>query len=119
MLSTDRLLRLFIELIFVLLGLLVMWLGFAGRIFFYRHTAAWPIMSITLVLLGLYALFRPDSRRSVGENRTRGFSLLLLGTLLLAIPYVPFLWVGPLIALAGVVLILRGIAASVLILRFF
>jgi hypothetical protein len=36
---------------------------------------------------------------------------------MLAMSRVPFLWVGPLLALAGFVLIIRGLIGSVLILR--
>jgi hypothetical protein len=43
--------------------------------------------------------------------------LTLLGLVLLAISRVPFLWVGRLLALAGIVLMLRGLIGSALILR--
>jgi hypothetical protein len=117
MLTTERLLRVLIELIFVLLGLLVIWLGLAGYIFFNRHNIYWPALSVILILWSIRVLYRPASRWSAWENRIRGSSLLLVGLLLLAIAYVPFPWVGRLLALAGLMLVLRGIVSSVLILR--
>jgi hypothetical protein len=48
---------------------------------------------------------------------TRGVSLILLGLVMLAITRVPFLLVGQLLAVAGGILILRGVAGVVLILR--
>jgi hypothetical protein len=47
----------------------------------------------------------------------RGSSLLLLGIIMLAMTRTPFLWVGNLLALAGLVLVIRGIAGMLLILR--
>jgi hypothetical protein len=43
--------------------------------------------------------------------------LTLLGLVMLAIARVPFLWVGPLLAFAGFVLIIRGLIGAALILR--
>ena len=43
----------FIEIIFVLLGLLVVWLGLTGHIFFDRHKLSWLILSLALILWGL------------------------------------------------------------------
>jgi hypothetical protein len=51
------------------------------------------------------------------ENWTRGLSLALLGILMLVISRVPFSWVGPLLAAAGGLLVLRGVTGSALIYR--
>jgi hypothetical protein len=117
MLTSERLLRLIIEIVFVLLGGLVVWLGLSERIFFYRRGMPWIILSVALILWGLRALYRPVQWRTRWENWTRGFSLTLLGVAMLAISRVPFAWVGPLLAAAGLVLALRGIIGSALILR--
>ena len=45
MLAPERLLRIVIEMVFVLLGALVVWLGVTGRIFFDRRTGPWMILS--------------------------------------------------------------------------
>ena len=117
MLTTDRLLRVVIELLFVLLGVLVVWLGITGRIYVDRGTAPWMILSVALILWGLYAFYRPGRAWLRGERWTRGLSLILLGVVMLAIARAPFLWVGKLFALAGLVLVLRGLVGSVLVLR--
>ena len=117
MLTPDRLLRIVIEMIFVLLGALVVWLGVTGRIFFDRRTGPWMILSVALILWGVYAFFRPGRAWLRGERWTRGLSLTLLGIVMFAISRTPFFWVGKLFALAGIVLVLRGLAGCVLILR--
>jgi hypothetical protein len=117
MLTTDRLLRVVIELLFVLLGVLVVWLGVTGRIYVDSGTAPWMILSVALILWGVYAFYRPGRAWLRGERWTRGLSLILLGIVMLAIARAPFLWVGKLFALAGLVLVLRGLVGSVLVLR--
>ncbi len=120
MLTTERLLRLIIEFIFILLGGLLIWLGFAGPIYGQtvdRHSTKWLVLSIALVLWGLRALYRPGRWWRRWENWTRGLSLVLLGILMLVISRVPFPWVGPLLATAGGLLVVRGVFASVLIFR--
>jgi hypothetical protein len=117
MLTTDRLLRVVIELLFVLLGVLVVWLGITGRIYVDRGTAPWMMLSVALILWGVYAFYRPGRAWLRGERWTRGLSLILLGIVMLAIARAPFLWVGKLFALAGLVLVLRGLVGSVLVLR--
>jgi len=117
MLTAERLLRIFIEMIFVLLGALVVWLGVTGRIFFDRRPPLWLHLSVALILWGVYAFFRPGAAWLRGERWTRGLSLTLLGIVMLSIARVPFVWVGKLFAVAGLVLVLRGLVGSVLILR--
>ena len=117
MLTPERLFRLMIELIFVLLGFLVVWLGLVRRIYVDRHGAAWLILSVALIVWGLRALYSPGEWWLRWENWTRGLSLALLGVLMLMISRVPFLWVGPMLAAGGGLLILRGMIAASLILR--
>ncbi len=107
MLTPERLLRFMIELIFVLLGSLVVWLGLARRIYVDRHSAAWLILSVALILWGLRALYKPGQWWLRWQNWTRGLSLALLGVLMLVTSRVPFAWVGPM--LAGLSLALLGV----------
>src|SRR6516164_5239627 len=100
MLTPERLLRVMIELIFVLLGGLVAWLALR-----------------VLILWGLRVLYKPGQWRAHGESWTRGLSLALLGALMLAITRVPFAWVEPMLAAGGAILVARGIVASTLLLR--
>jgi hypothetical protein len=115
MLKPEHLLRIIIEMIFVLLGALVVWLGVTGQIHFDRRKLPWLVLSAALIVWGLRALYKPGQWR--WEHWTRGLSLTLLGMVMLAISRVPFLWVGRLFALAGLLLILRGLVGSFLVLR--
>jgi len=117
MLTTERLLRLIIEVIFVLLGALVIWLGLTGRMMVDRHRPGWLILSSVLILWGLRALYKPGQWWLRWENWTRGLSLTLLGLLMLAIARVPFEWVGPLLAAGGGLLVVRGLIGSALVFR--
>ena len=120
MLTPERLLRLIIEFIFILLGALLIWFAFGGPVYgrtVDRHSLSWVILSVVLILWGLRALYKPGQWWLRWQNWTRGLSLVLLGILMLAISRVPFSWVGPLLAVAGGLLALRGVIGSVLIYR--
>ncbi|MGB2623202.1 MAG: hypothetical protein WA857_07570 [Candidatus Acidiferrum sp.] len=115
MLTPQRVLRLLIEVIFLLLGVLVIWLALTGRILVERHRVSWLVLSVVLILWGLRALYGSKKWWARWENWTRGLSLTLLGAVMLAISRVPFEWVAPLLAAAGVVMALRGIVGAVLV----
>ena len=117
MLTPQQLLRIIIEIIFVLLGALVVWLGLSGHILFDRRTPGWLVLSAAVLLWGLRALYKPVQWWSRTKQWTRGLSLTLLGLVMLAISRVPFLWVGRLLAFAGLLLVIRGLMGSALILR--
>jgi hypothetical protein len=117
MVTPERLLRLIIEIIFVLLGGLIVWLGLTWHIFFDRRKTSWVVVSALLILWGLRALYKPGKWSTRWENWTRGLSLTLLGAVMLAISRAPFAWVGPLLAAGGVLLMLRGIIGSALVFR--
>ncbi|HKW33291.1 MAG TPA: hypothetical protein VJN92_09825 [Candidatus Acidoferrum sp.] len=120
MLTPERLLGVIIELIFVMLGGLLIWLGLRGPVsgrIVDRHSVSWPIVGVALILWGFRALYKPGQWWRRWEYCTRGLSLVLLGVLMLAIIRVPFSWFEPMLMAAGAVLVLRGIVASALILR--
>jgi len=117
MLTPQQALRITIEIIFVLLGGLVIWLGLSGHILFDRRKPGWLLLSGAIIVWGLRSLYKPVRWWSRSEQWTRGLSLTLLGMVMLAISRVPFLWVGPLLAFAGVVLALRGLVGAALIFR--
>ena len=97
---------------FVLLGGLVVWLGLTNQIFFDRHTPAWMILAVALIAWGAYAFARPGRGWLRGERWTRGVSLVLLGVVMLVITRVPFLMIGKLFAVAGIILALRGLVVD-------
>jgi hypothetical protein len=115
--TPERFLRLMIEFTFILLGGLMLWLGIERRISVDRHSISWLILSAALILWGFRALYKPGQWWLRWENWTRGLSLVLLGILMMAISRVPFSWVGPLLATAGGLLVLRGVVGSILIYR--
>jgi hypothetical protein len=117
MLTPQRVLRLTIELIFLLLGVLVIWLALTGRVLVERQKVSWLILGGALIAWGLRALYGPNKWWARWENWTRGLSLTLLGVVMLAISRVQFLWVAPLLATAGVLMGLRGIIGAALVFR--
>jgi hypothetical protein len=117
MLTPARLTQFTIELIFVLLGVLVIWLGLHGRINFNPRSIPWLAISIGVIAWGALALAKPDPWWMRWQKWNRGGSMVMLGLLMLGIGRVPFGWVGRFLAICGIVLILRGVFGSVLILR--
>jgi hypothetical protein len=120
MLTPERLLRFIIELIFILMGVLLIWLGLRGPIHgrtVDRHSVAWIILSVALILWGLRALPKRGQWWARWQHWTRGLSLALLGVLMLVIRWVPFFWVGPMLAAGGAILTVRGVIACALIFR--
>jgi hypothetical protein len=109
MLKPNRLVQLMIELIFILLGGLLVWLGLTRHIFFDRSGLAWTVLSAALILWGLRALYKPGHWWAGWQIWTRGLSLVLLGVVMLAIARVPTLWVGRLLAVGGIILAARGV----------
>jgi hypothetical protein len=117
MLTPARLTQFTVELIFVLLGTLVIWLGLRGRIYFDPRSIPWLAISIGVIAWGTLALAKPGQWWTRWQRWNRGGSMILLGLLMLSIGRVPFFWVGKFLALCGLVLILRGVIGSLLILR--
>jgi len=117
MLSPTRLIELMVEVVFLLLGTLVIWLELNGRISVERHGVAWLVISVVIVAWGLLVLARPGDWKARWQKWNRGGSLLLLGIIMLVIMRAPFLWVGKLLAVAGVVMLIRGLLGSFLILK--
>ena len=117
MLSPARLTELLVEFVFLLLGALVVWLGVTRHINFVPGGTGWLVISVALLVWGLIAIVKPGNPRSRWQKWIRGSSLLLLGIIMFSMIRVPFIWVGNLLALAGIVLVVRGLAGMLLILR--
>ena len=120
MLTPERIMRVTIELIFILLGLLIIWLGVRGPIHgrtVDRHSLTWLVLSVGIILWGLRALPRKGQWWARWENWTRALSLVLLGCVMLAIKWVPFSWISPMLAAGGMILAIRGTFGCALMLR--
>jgi hypothetical protein len=115
--SPARLTELLTEFVFLLLGALAVWLALSHQISFDRHSLRWLILSGALVAWGLLALARRGQFWAKWQRWNRGVSLVLLGLIMFAISRVTFEWMFKLLAVAGMVLIARGLIGSLLILR--
>jgi hypothetical protein len=117
MLTPAHLFRLLNELIFVLLGALLVWVAVTGRYFFDRRAPTWIGLGAFLVYWGLRAWTRAGRYASSGEHRVRGGSLALVGVMMFGIAWLPFRWVAPLLAAAGGILVVRGMLSALLVAR--
>ena len=117
----NQLFRLFNEVVFVLVGALLLWVGITSRYFFFdRRQPSWLILSGVLTAWGLVTWWRAE-RMPVRVWRTTarigGASLLIAGLLMMSLAWAPFHWVGWLLAAAGGVFLLRGVISVALVLR--
>lgn len=117
MLQLSQLLRILTELAFVLLGLLLVQVGVMGRFGFDRRSPFWYGAAALVIWFGLKALLNAGRYTTKWQHRIRGGSLALLGGLMLAISWAPVSAARPLVFAAGVALIVRGLASTVLVLR--
>jgi len=109
--------RLFNELIFVLLGVLLIVMALAGRYAHPGRSAPWIILGVILFYWGLRIWMRSTAVKPNLESRVRAGSLALVGAMVLAIAWLPFPYAGPLLAAAGGGLALRGLLSCVLLVR--
>jgi len=120
LLTPVNLFRMLNELIFVLLGGLLVWLGLANRIFVDPRRPAWLVLAAVLIIWGVRAWMKASLIAVRGLRavaRIRGASLALVGVLMISLVWLDFRWAGVALAVAGAILIARGLAAAVLALR--
>lgn len=113
----SRLFRQINEMIFVLVGALLMWVGLSGRYLFDPRRPAWLVVTAVLVLWGIRT-WRRARLNAVRIERAAmnidGISLILAGLLMLSLAWAPFLWAGWLLAAAGAVFVVRGLVTATL-----
>jgi hypothetical protein len=117
MLNPTRVTQLMVEVVFLLLGGLTIFLAGSGRITVNRSGIGWLVIAVALIAWGALALARPGTPWDRLQRWNRGGSLVLLGVVMLVMTRVPFLWVAKLLAFAGLILVVRGVLGSFLILR--
>lgn len=122
MLTPAHLFRMMNELIFVLLGGLLVWLGLTYHIFLNPRRPAWLLLGGLLIIWGARTWMRASRARIVvaaqrAAARIRGASLILVGALMISLAWLEFRWTGAALAAAGGVLIVRGLASAALALR--
>jgi len=118
--TSNQLFRLLNEMVFLLVGALLLWVGLLARYFFYPRSAAWFILTAAMVLWGLRTFSRAPRIALRGERaamRIGGSSLVVAGLILLALAWAPFRWAGFLLAAAGGIFVVRGLVTAVIMAR--
>jgi hypothetical protein len=118
--SPASLLRTTNEVIFLLLGGLLVWVGLSSRFMFNPRKPAWLGLSVVLVYWGARAWMKTKRAARTAERtaiRVGGASLALVGLMMLGLAFVEFRWVGIVLAMAGGVLVLRGLVSAALSFR--
>ncbi|MGB6199348.1 MAG: hypothetical protein WBF35_07365 [Candidatus Acidiferrales bacterium] len=120
MLTPAHMFRTLNELIFVLLGGLMVWLGLAYHFLFDPRRPGWLLLGALVILWGVRGWWRAP-RIAVAALRAiariRGASLILVGALMISLVWVEFRWTGVALAVAGGILIARGLACAGLAMR--
>ena len=120
MLSPANLFRMMTEMIFVLLGCFLAFLGLSNRFMFNPRSPAWLGLGAVLVYWGARGWTKTTRAARTSDRtvaRVAGASLILVGSMMLALAVVEFRWVGIVLAVAGAILAVRGLAGAVLSLR--
>ena len=120
-LSPTKLQQAFSEIVLVLLGGLLMYLGASGIFSVERRSAAWIGLGILIFYRGVRSFVTARSSVCLSishwEGYLRGGSLLVVGAIMLGTAGLPPVYAGPLLGTAGAILVLRGLANAALALR--
>lgn len=120
MLNAANLFRMMTEFIFILLGGFLVWLGLSNRFMFNPRSPAWLGLGAVLIYWGARAWTKTAQAARTPDRMVAhvgGTSLILVGLMMLGLVVIEFRWVGIALAVAGGILVLRGLAAAVLSLR--
>jgi hypothetical protein len=115
--STANLFRLLSEFIVLLLGGLLILISLTRTVGLPAYPAALVIVAVVLIYWGIRAGMRPGQASDRWLTRIRAGSLVLVGMLVLGIGILPLRDAAVLLALAGAVLVVRGIAGAALLVR--
>jgi hypothetical protein len=118
--TPASLLRMTNEVIFVLLGGLLMWIGMSHRFLFDPRKPGWLGLGVILVYWGARAWIKTRNAAPAAERlavQVGGASLAIVGVMMLSLIFVEWRWAGPVLALAGGILVLRGLFSIGLSLR--
>ena len=117
MASTANLFRMLSEFIFLLLGGLMILIAVTRSVGLPAYAAALVILGVVLIYWGVRTSMRPGQPEDRWPARVRAGSLVLVGLLVLGIRLLPLREAPLLLAIAGIVLVLRGFAGAVLLMR--
>jgi hypothetical protein len=116
--NTPQLFRLISEMIFMLAGALLLWVALTNQYLFNARRPSWLVLAVILVLWGLRTWRRARIVAvrwlKLGE-RIGSLSLVAVGLIMLSLAWVPLLWAGPLLAIAGGIFIARGLVNAAML----
>ena len=115
--NPANLFRMMTEMIFILLGGVLVWLGWKSTFLFDPRKPAWLLLGAVLIFWGARAWAKTARTARTSERaatRIGGASLALVGLMMLGLNFVPFRLAGTALAATGGVLILRGLVGAVL-----
>jgi hypothetical protein len=113
-LKPPSLFRLLNEFIILLLGALLILLAANSGVSLPARPSAMIALGVLLIYWGLRARFRAQPQEADAVVNLRSGSLILVGIFVLAIPMLPLRYADMLLALAGGVLVLRGILGGIM-----
>lgn len=115
MLNPPNLFRLLNEFIILLLGALLILLAANRGVSLPARPSAMIALGVLLVYWGMRTRLRSQAHEADAVVNLRSGSLILVGIFVLAIPLMPLRCADILLALAGGVLVLRGILGGFLV----
>ena len=114
---SPNLFRLLNEFIILLLGALLILLAVNRGVSLPNRPSAMIALGVLLMYWGLRGGLQRHLQKEDGAVILRSGSLILVGILIVAIPMLPLRYADILLALAGGVLVVRGLVSGVLSLR--
>ena len=102
----------------MLAGALLLWVALTSRYLFDARKPSWLVLAAILVFWGLRAWRRSrlvTVRGTRLATRIGSASLIAVGLIMLSLPWVPFIWMGRLLAMGGAIFIVRGLATAAIL----
>ena len=115
--NAASLFRLINELIIMLLGALLILVAVTRGVALPVRPSALIVLGVLLIYWGIRARLRRDAGDASLSRNIRSGSLLLTGVLVAAIPLLPLKHSAALLALAGGILVVRGLIEAVVFAR--
>jgi hypothetical protein len=115
MVNPANLFRMMTEMIFVLLGGVLVWVGLNRAFLFDPRKPAWLLLGAVLMFWGARTWVKTiRAARSSDRTAVRigAASLVLVGLMMLGLNFVPFRLAGFALAATGGVLVLRGLLSA-------
>jgi hypothetical protein len=115
--SPASLFGLLSEFVVLLLGGLLIVIAMSNRVALRVRPTALTMLGVLLLYLGVRAWTRLRPAAARAQTHVRAGSLVLVGLLVIAIPFLRVRYASLLLGIAGAVLVLRGLVAGLLSFR--